>query len=131
MENALPSVKVIQKDAIIKLEIGTGIIERLQEVLGYFAKKITQEQIDKYSVEVVDYDKISRKEKEFSEEWMTPVTTLSFFLKEIENQADLQGFTKENKLEDYIKAKLSEAESISPSIEEDNQLIDPSQLLPE
>lgn len=124
MENALPSVKVIQKDAIIKLEIGTSIIEKLQEVLEYFAKQITQEQIDKYSVEAADYDKISRKEKEFTEEWMAPVTTLSFFLKEIQNQADLQGFTKETNLEDYIKAKLSEAESISPSIEEDNQLTD-------
>lgn len=124
MENALPSVKVIQKDAIIKLEIGTSIIEKLQEVLEYFAKQITQEQIDKYSVEAADYDKISRKEKEFTEEWMAPVTTLSFFLKEIQNQADLQGFTKETNLEDYIKAKLFEAESISPSIEEDNQLTD-------
>ena len=124
MENALPSVKVIQKDAIIKLEIGTSIIEKLQEVLEYFAKQITQEQIDKYSVEAADYDKISRKEKEFTEEWMAPVTTLSFFLKEIQNQADLQGFTKETNLEDYIKAKLSEAESIFPSIEEDNQLTD-------
>jgi len=131
MENALPSVKVIQKDAIIKLEIGTSIIEKLQEVLGYFAKQITQEQIDKYSVEVADYDKISRKEKEFTEEWMAPVTTLSFFLKEIQNQADLQGFTKESNLEDYIKAKLSEVESIASSIEENNQLTDPSELLPE
>lgn len=130
MENTLPPVKVIQKDAIIKLEIGTGIIERLQEVLGYFAKQVTQEQIDKYNVEVADFEKISKKEKEFTEEWMVPVTTLSFFLREIEKQADAQGFTHEANLEDYIKAKLSEAEAIAPSIEEDNQSTDQSQSQP-
>jgi hypothetical protein len=121
MENTLPPIKVIDKDAIIKLEIGTGMIERIQEILEYFAKQVTQEQIDKYNVEVVDFEKISRKEKEFTEEWMIPVTTLSFLLKEIEKQADLQGFTKETNMEDYVKAKISEAEAMAPSIEEDNQ----------
>ena len=121
MENTLPPAKVIQKDAIIKLEIGTAMIEMLQEVLGYFAKQVTQEQIEKYTVEVADYDKISKKEKEFTEDWMAPVTTLSFFLREIENQADLQGFTSEINLEDYIKSKISEAEETFPSTEEDSQ----------
>jgi len=55
---------------------------------------------------------------------MTPVTTISFFLKEIERQADKQGFTQEVNLEDYVKVKISEAEAIAPSIEEDNQLTD-------
>jgi len=124
MENALPPVKTIPQDAIITLQIGTGMIERLQEVLGYFAKEVTEEQIDKYNQEFVDYDKIAKKEKEFSENWMTPVTTISFFLKEIERQADKQGFTQEVNLEDYVKVKISEAEAIAPSIEEDNQLTD-------
>ena len=127
MENALPPVKTIPQDAIITLQIGTGMIERLQEVLGYFAKEVTQEQIDKYNQEFVDYDKIAKKEKEFSENWMTPVTTISFFLQEIERQADKQGFTQEVNLEDYVKAKISEAEAIAPPIEEDNQSTDQSQ----
>jgi len=127
MENALPPVKTIPQDAIITLQIGTGIIERLQEVLGYFAKQVTQEQIDKYNQEFVDYEKIAKKEKEFSEEWMVPVTTLSFFLQEIERQADRQGLTQQVNLEDYVKNKISEAEIIAPPIEEDSQSTDQSQ----
>ncbi len=136
MENTgLPNVKLIKKDAIVTIRIGTVYIERLQEIMGYFSKNITEEQIEKYESELKDVtpyyyknsDKLDPNEKRFSEDWMGPVTTLSFLFKEIERQADLQGMTFEANLEDYVKSKVNEAVVTAQSIEEDNQSTPQSQ----
>lgn len=128
MENVLPPIKVIRQDAVIKLNIGTGMIERLQEVIGYFAKQITDEDLAKYQEEFKDYQKIAKKEKEFSQPWMYPVTTLSFLLQEIEKQADLQGFTSEMQMEEYVKSKIDKPDSFTAK---DNQSAPQSQSQPE
>jgi len=125
MEEKLPAFKFIKKDAIVKMDIGAGMIEKLLEVLTYFSKTVTVEQIQKYQNELPAFQEISKKEKEFSEDWMYPVTTMTFFLQEIERQADLQGQTFEGDIEEYIKT------SISAASEGDNQSVDQSQLQPE
>ena len=133
MENtALPNVKLIKKDAIVTIKIGTVYIERLQEIMGYFSKMLTEEQIQKYESELQDvapyyYQKADPNEKRFSEDWMGPVTTLSFLFKEIERQADLQGMTFEANLEDYVKSKVNDAVVTAQTIGEDNQSTPQSQ----
>jgi hypothetical protein len=121
MENQLPPFKFIKRDAIVKLEIGAGMIERLLEVLNYFSKNLKEEQIEKYHSELPFFEQIAKKEKEFSEDWMYPVTTLSFFFQELEKQADLQCQTIEGDAEDFIKNSFNE------SIKEDNQSAPQSQ----
>ena len=75
MENNLPPVKIIHKNALVVLTITTGMIERFQELLRFLTKDLTDEQYKKYEIEVKDYEAIARKEKEFSEPWMYPATT--------------------------------------------------------
>lgn len=125
MENKLPLFKFIKRDAIIKIEIGAGMIEKFLEILQYFSKNLTENQIEQYHKELNFYKDIANKEKEFSEAWMYPVTTLSFFLQEIEKQADLQGQTFEDNIEDYLK------NSITSITGEDSQSAPQSQSQPE
>ena len=93
MEEKLPDIKTINKDAIVNLNLSGGMIEKLLDVLIYFNKQITDEQILKYHQELKSLNDISTNKKQFSEPWMYPVTTLSFFLQEINNAADKQGLT--------------------------------------
>jgi hypothetical protein len=125
MENKLPPFKFIKSDAIVKLEIGTRMIENLMDVLQYFSKDLTEQQIEKYHSELAFYNDIIKKEKQFSENWMQPVTTISIFLQEVEKQADLQGHMIEGDIEEYIK------NSVNDIIEEGNQSAPQSQSQPE
>lgn len=109
MENEKIPVKLIKKDAIVNITIGAGMIEKLVEVLSYFVKNIPSEKIDDYHKQLEDYQKISNKEKEFSEDWMQPVTTLSILLQEVNKQADLQNQTiVEEDLETFLKNNIED-----------------------
>jgi len=86
--DTVPKIKTINHDAIVKIEIGTGFLQKLQQTFLYLAKDLTPEQLEKYKTE-------AENNQEFSEDWMQPVTTLSVLLKEIEQKAEEQGFVKE------------------------------------
>jgi len=86
--DTVPKIKTISHDAIVKIEIGTGFLEKLQKVFLYLATNINQEQLDKYKKE-------AENKQEFSEDWMHHITTISILLKEIEEKAQEQGFVTE------------------------------------
>jgi hypothetical protein len=81
-------VKTIKSDAIVKIEIGAGFLQKLQRVFLSFSTNLTPEQVEKYKIE-------SNSGEEFTEEWMQSVTTLAILLKEIETKAEEQGFIVE------------------------------------
>jgi hypothetical protein len=113
MENAnIPPVKIVRKDALINITISTGMLEKFQEVLRFLAKDLTNEQYAKYQQEFKDYKIIAQKEKEFSEPWMYPVTTMTFFLEKISIEAEKQGFVFEVDLEEYIKTQVTKSGGI-------------------
>lgn len=87
----MTTVKTIKHDAIVKIEIGTGFLEKLQKVFLYLAKDLTQEQLEKYKNE-------AENQEEFSEDWMQPITTISVLLKEVEQKAEEQGFVTEQEI---------------------------------
>jgi hypothetical protein len=119
MENS--KIKLIDKNAIINLPVSSGMIEKLQETVTYFAKDLTEEQLNQYAKELPDYIAISKKEKNFSEPWMYAMTTLTFLLKDIEKQADLQGYSKEVDAQAYIKAFAPIEEDIQPDPQSQSQ----------
>lgn len=96
--DTIPKIKTIDHNAIVKIEIGTAFLQKLQRTYLYLAKDITLEQIEKFKQE-------AQNKEEFSEDWMEPVMTLSVLLKEIEEKAEEQGFVKEEDM---------------PSIQQDN-----------
>ena len=84
----MEKIKVIKPEAVIDIKIGTGFLQRIQHVLIFLSKDLTPEQLAQYKKEADE--KIP-----FTEEWMEHVTTLATLLKELEVNADTQGFSYE------------------------------------
>jgi hypothetical protein len=82
----MSSIKMIKPDAIIEIKIGTGFLQKLQNVTLFLTRDLTPEQLENYKNE-------AETNTGFSEEWMDHVTTMGTLLKELENNADLQGFS--------------------------------------
>jgi hypothetical protein len=89
----MPKVKMIKHDALIKIEIGAGFMERLQKILFYFATQATPEELE-------EYKKLLENKQELTEDWMEHLTTLTALIKELETKADEQGFSYESDLDE-------------------------------
>lgn len=98
----MDTIKMIKPDAVVDIKIGTGFLQKIQNLLMYLAKDLTPDQLAQYKKEADE--KIP-----FTEEWMTHITTISILLKEIEVKADEQGFAYDE-----------EVPSIPPPTEEGN-----------
>lgn len=80
----MATIKMIKKDAIVKIDVGTGFIQNLQGVLMFIANQHTTD-------ELLDF-KNRANNKEPLEDWMNHLITISTLVKEIETKADQQGF---------------------------------------
>lgn len=96
------ALKFLKNDAIVKIDVGSGFVQRIQQILMFILKDVSQEKIEEYRQMVVD-------KKELTEPWMEHVTTISVLLKEIEDKADAQGLSYE--MSDADASGLSDAES--------------------
>lgn len=85
---------MIKQDAIIKIEIGTGFLQKLQKLFVFLASELTAEQLELYK----KVAETKKPEEDFPEEWMDQLTTISVLLREIETKADEQGFTYEEEI---------------------------------
>jgi len=85
----MDKVKMIKKDAIIQIGIGTGFLQQIQKVILFLVKDLKQEQLDEYKKQA----ELKSKDNtyEFTEEWMVALTNLSFLLRDVEQKADEQG----------------------------------------
>ena len=88
----MSTVKMIKKDAIISIQIGTGFLQKLQKMLMFVTLDVTKEDLDLYT-------EITKEGKEFTEDWMEHLTTLSVLIKEIETKAEEQGHTYDANIE--------------------------------
>lgn len=95
----MTSVKMIKKDAVIKIGIGTGFLQNLQKILFYIASDLTKEQLE-------EYKRQAEAREEFTEDWMTHLTTISILIRELEKAAEEQGHTYDGDL-DEIKTQES------------------------
>jgi hypothetical protein len=91
----MDKVKMIKKDAKISMTFGTGFIEKLQKLFYHLTINVKMEDIKKYQ-ELVE------NKQPFTEEWMEHLTTVSMLLRELENNAEKQGFTYEEDLQSII-----------------------------
>jgi hypothetical protein len=104
----MDKVKMIKKDAIIKIQVGVRILENLHKLLMYIASDIQAEDIKKYTEECKTYD----PSVGFSEEWMYHISTISVLVKEIEDKAEEQGGVYEASLDEAVKEVNSENSSL-------------------
>lgn len=87
----MSTIKMIKPDAVIEIKIGTGFLQKLQNVTLFLTRDLTPEQLESYKNEANANDG-------FSEEWMDHVTTMGVLLKELEINADTQGFSYEQEI---------------------------------
>lgn len=90
----MSTLKMIKHDAIVKIEIGTGFLQKLQRVFIFLASELNAEQLELYK----KVAETKKPEEDFPEEWMDQLTTISVLLKEIETKAEEQGFTYEEEI---------------------------------
>ena len=108
MDNKLPQAKFIKRDAVVNITLGANIIEKITHILGYISKDISSDRVNKYHEELKHFNEILKNEKQFSEDWMNHVTTLSLILQEIDRQAEAQGQVIIGDIEDYLKNSVTE-----------------------
>jgi hypothetical protein len=82
----MSTVKMIKKDAVINIGIGTGFLQNLQKLLFYIAADLNQEQLE-------EYKRQAEAREDFTEDWMTHLTTISVLIRELEKGAEDQGHT--------------------------------------
>lgn len=85
----MSNIKVIKKDAIIDIKVGTGFLQKLQKLMIHIISDVSPEQLAEYKKEAENF----KQDSEFSEDWMEHLTTISVLVKEIEQQAETQGYT--------------------------------------
>jgi hypothetical protein len=91
----MSTIKLIKKDAIIKLEIGTGFIEKLHRIITKTAESVKEEDIQKFKEHV-------SKNETLPETWMETIAVISSLVKLIETKAEEQGHIEEMSLAEYL-----------------------------
>jgi len=91
-------IKMIKKDAAVEIKIGAGFLQKIQKIMFYIAGQVTPEQVEQYKKEAENF----KEDSEFSEDWMDHITTISVLIKEIEKEAEKQGFIYEEDIDNII-----------------------------
>ena len=89
-------IKVLKKDALVKLEIGAPFINRLQQLFIYIIKDIPKEKVQEY----ID---LMNEKKESEDEVFQQIITLSGLLHDIEAKADEQDLSYETDSDELIQ----------------------------
>lgn len=90
-------IKIIKKEAVVKIELGTAFIEKLQNILTRTAESVTEEEIQ-------NFKKLLSNNEPLTEHWMNTIATVSALLKLIETKAEEQGFIEDVNLDDYLNS---------------------------
>lgn len=94
----MDKIKMIKKDAVVDIKIGAGFLQKIQKIMFYIAAQLTPEQVEQFKKEAESF----KEGSEFSEEWMDHLTTISILIKEVEKEADKQGFVYEDNIDNVI-----------------------------
>lgn len=98
------NIKFLKTDAIVSVKIGSGFVQRLQQMLFFLLKDIPADKVE-------DYKKALEGKTGFvdmPEPWMDHVLTLSVLLRQIETNSEEQGLTYEKDPESFNESNSSE-----------------------
>lgn len=90
----MATIKTIKKDAIVKVDLGTGFIQKLQELMMFIANQHSTEELNKFKELATTGQPL--------EDWMTHLTTISVLIREVEAKADEQGFIQDSEAPEPI-----------------------------
>lgn len=90
------TVKMIKKDAQINITFGTPFIQKLQALLFFITKDVSDE-------DLLRYKQIVENKEEFQEDWMDALFTVVSLIGEVERIADQTGQTTSVNPEDITE----------------------------
>lgn len=82
----------IKKDAIIKIEVGAGFLQKLQQIVISMMDELTDEQVEKFDKEISNPNN-------FSQPVFDNIYSLIILIKNIEAAAEKQGLTYKASIE--------------------------------
>lgn len=85
----MSTVQMIKKDAIINVQISSGFLQKLQQMLAALITQRTDEEIENLK------QLMESKPQEITEEWMEHIVVLVTLVNGIQNEAIKQGATYE------------------------------------
>lgn len=85
----MSTVQMIKKDAIINVQISSGFLQKLQQMLAALIAERTDEEIENLK------QLMESKPQEITEEWMEHIVILVTLVNGIQNEAIKQGATYE------------------------------------
>jgi hypothetical protein len=91
----MSKIKMIKKDAVVNVKIGTGFLKKIQEALLEISSNHTEEEVKAFGA-------IVESKGELTEPWMETVYTLSLLIRAIEEQAIEQNLTYEEDIDTAI-----------------------------
>lgn len=93
------TITMMKKDAVVNIQVGSGFLHRVQQVLTKLIADQTAEELEQFKALMAE------GKYEFAEDWMNHIFTLSSFVSYIESEALKQGHTYEQEVEDEINIK--------------------------
>lgn len=91
----MSTVKMLKKDALIPITVGSGFFQKLQSVLLYLTEERTDEELNLFKT-------LSEKGEEFPEPWMDHLYTMIVIIKELETAAELNNMIVNSSIDDAI-----------------------------
>lgn len=83
------TITMIKKDALINLQVSTGFLQKVQQMLAALTSERTDEEIESFK------KLLETNPQDLPEQWMEHLVLLSTLLQVIEAEAVKQGFTYE------------------------------------
>lgn len=87
------TVKMLKKDALVPITIGTGFIQKLQSMLMSLIADRTEEEINLLQ-------QLAEQEQELPEPWMEHIQLLMVLLNELDASAQTNGFVIEKSVDE-------------------------------
>lgn len=94
----MPTIKMMKKDAVFPVQIGAGMVQRLQQLMMSLASQRTPEELDRYRKSV-----FSSKSPDLEESWMEDLFTVSMLVSAIEMEAEKAGVLYEKDIDEITQ----------------------------
>ena len=91
----MSTIRMIKKDAVINISIGSSFFQKLQSILLYITEDKTDEELNQFK-------SLCEKKEEFPEPWMDHLYTMIVIIKELENSAELNDMIISSSIDDAI-----------------------------
>jgi hypothetical protein len=91
----MATIKMINKDALIPIQIGAGFVQKIQSVLLTLVNERTEQELEAYQKHVTE-------QQDLPEPWMEHMHLLIVILSELDKAAEAGGFTSERSVDDVI-----------------------------